>query len=80
MLRGDPQRGGGEAPPAARLLGRAPGPPHARRLRGRHPPQRYYLSGGSTASASFTPAGLQYGYNMRNLTALLMLDRMRSLP
>ncbi|MBK6535345.1 MAG: SGNH/GDSL hydrolase family protein [Deltaproteobacteria bacterium] len=39
-----------------------------------------YLSGGSTASASFTPAGLQYGYNMRNLTALLMLDRMRSLP
>nr|MBK7067359.1 SGNH/GDSL hydrolase family protein [Deltaproteobacteria bacterium] len=39
-----------------------------------------YLSGGSTASASFTPEGLQYGYNMRNLTALLMLDRMRSLP
>jgi len=39
-----------------------------------------YLSGGSTAGASFTPTGLQYGYNVRNLTALLMLERMRSLP
>jgi hypothetical protein len=39
-----------------------------------------YLSGGSTASGDFTASGLQYGYNVRNLTALLMLNRMRTLP
>ncbi len=39
-----------------------------------------YLSGGSTASGDFTASGLQYGYNVRNLTALLMLQRMRTLP
>ena len=38
------------------------------------------LSGGSTAPGYFTVAGLGYGYNMRNLTAIQMLDRLRSLP
>lgn len=39
-----------------------------------------YATGGTVEPAYFTAAGLQYGYNMRNLTAIQMLDRMRSLP
>jgi len=39
-----------------------------------------YVTGGSTEPAYFTEAGLRYGYNMRNLTAIQMLDRMRRLP
>jgi hypothetical protein len=32
-----------------------------------------------TGSCDFSQAGLQYGYNVRNLTAIQMLDRLRSL-
>ncbi len=39
-----------------------------------------YAMGGSVEPAYFTAAGLQYGYNMRNLTAIQMLDRLRTLP
>ncbi|MDO9018289.1 MAG: SGNH/GDSL hydrolase family protein [Myxococcales bacterium] len=39
-----------------------------------------YVTGGSTEPAYFTSAGLQYGYNVRNLTAIQMLDRLRTLP
>ncbi len=39
-----------------------------------------YATGGSVEPAYFTAAGLQYGYNMRNLTAIQMLERLRSLP
>jgi hypothetical protein len=39
-----------------------------------------YVTGGSTEPAYFTAAGLQHGYNMRNLTAIQMLDRLRTLP
>lgn len=39
-----------------------------------------YVTGGSTEPAYFTAAGLQYGYNVRNLTAIQMLDRLRTLP
>jgi hypothetical protein len=39
-----------------------------------------YVNGGSTEPAYFTDAGLRFGYNMRNLTAIQMLDRLRRLP
>jgi hypothetical protein len=39
-----------------------------------------YSTGGSTEPAYFTAAGLRFGYNVRNLTAIQMLDRMRNLP
>ena len=39
-----------------------------------------YVEEGGPAAAYFTPAALQYGYNVRNLTAVQMLDRLRSLP
>ena len=35
---------------------------------------------GGTWSADFTPSGLSYGFEVRNLTALQMLDRLRNLP
>lgn len=35
---------------------------------------------GDPQSADFRDAALQHGYNLRNLTALLMLDRLRALP
>lgn len=35
---------------------------------------------GPGTSGDFTADGLEYGYNMRNLTALQMLDRLRALP
>lgn len=53
-------------------------PAHGVSTDGIHP--NVYLVGGSTASADFSPAGLRYGYNVRNLTALQMLDRLRALP
>jgi len=31
---------------------------------------------GTTATAYFDPQSLTYGYNMRNLTALMVLDRL----
>jgi hypothetical protein len=37
------------------------------------------MIGGAPASGDFTRAGLQYGYNMRNLLTLQMLDRLRAL-
>ena len=39
-----------------------------------------FVNGGSTEPAYFTDAGLRFGYNMRNLTAIQMLDRLRRLP
>lgn len=39
-----------------------------------------YVNGGSTEPAYFTDAGLRFGYNVRNLTAIQMLDRLRRLP
>ncbi|MDB4929338.1 MAG: multifunctional acyl-CoA thioesterase and protease and lysophospholipase [Myxococcaceae bacterium] len=35
---------------------------------------------GDAQGRQLTDAALQYGYNMRNLTALLMLERLRALP
>lgn len=35
-----------------------------------------YVEGGDTRAAVFTAAGLRHGYNVRNLTLLLMLDRL----
>jgi hypothetical protein len=39
-----------------------------------------YVTGGSTEPAYFTDAGLRFGYNVRNLTAIQMLDRLHNLP
>ncbi len=39
-----------------------------------------YMNGGDTAPADFSAEGLRYGYNVRNLTALQMLARLRGLP
>jgi lysophospholipase L1-like esterase len=39
-----------------------------------------YLSGGSTACGVLSDAGLRFGYNMRNLVALALLERLRNLP
>lgn len=37
-----------------------------------------YAPSGNVACGVFTPAGLQYGYNVRNLVTLLALDRLRA--
>jgi hypothetical protein len=37
-----------------------------------------YNNGGNIEACYFTSAGVQYGYNMRTLTALQMLDRIRA--
>jgi hypothetical protein len=39
-----------------------------------------YTTGGTTEPAYFTEAALRFGYNMRNLTAIQALERLRSLP
>ena len=39
-----------------------------------------YVAAGDFATGVITPAALQYGYNMRNLVALLALERLRALP
>lgn len=39
-----------------------------------------FVNRGDPEAGTFTDAGLMYGYNMRNLTAILMLDRLRNLP
>jgi large subunit ribosomal protein L4 len=39
-----------------------------------------YIASGDFATGVLTPTALQYGYNMRNLVALLALDRLRALP
>ena len=39
-----------------------------------------YLNRGNPEAGDFTDAGLMFGYNVRNLTAILMLERLRALP
>ena len=39
-----------------------------------------YSSNGNVACGVLTPAGLQFGYNVRNLATLMALDRLRTLP
>ena len=44
---------------------------------GIHP--NIYRNAGDAQACTFTADALRYGYNMRNITALLMLDRLRAL-
>ena len=39
-----------------------------------------WRNGGDPQATDFRDVALQYGYNLRNVTALLMFDRLRSLP
>jgi lysophospholipase L1-like esterase len=43
-------------------------------------PSPYVTASGGTACGVLTTAGLRAGYNMRNLVALVLLDRLRNLP
>ena len=43
-------------------------------------PSPYRTAGGGIACGELTDAGLRYGYNMRNLVAIAMLDRLRAIP
>ena len=40
-------------------------------------PSVYTTGSGNASAAVFTDAALRFGYNVRNLTALLMLERLR---
>ncbi|MEZ4409893.1 MAG: GDSL-type esterase/lipase family protein [Polyangiales bacterium] len=55
-----------------------PLPSHGVSSDGIHP--NAYVADGVTSACTLTAAGLRYGYNVRNLTAIQMLDRMRALP
>lgn len=55
-----------------------PLPNHGVDTDGIHPSA--YASNGNVACGVLTPAGLRYGYNVRNLVTLMALDRLRTLP
>jgi hypothetical protein len=53
-------------------------PAHGLEEDGIHP--SIWRNMGDPQATDFRDAAMQYGYNMRNLTALLMLERLRTLP
>ena len=55
-----------------------PLPRHGIEEDGIHP--SVFRSDGDAQAGVLSDAGLAYGYNMRNLTALLMLERLHALP